>query len=310
MTLSVQSARRVHVLYEVAKRNGSLISLQEILPLLPEHVSEQELADAIMRAPSLSSRFELKSGFVIERAGRGNGPEVSSERVSRMKAETNMHFAKRFVPRLRSKSMKLAAVSGSTSYRSASKSEDLDMFCVTASGRLWVFLTKSLLLSRAFRLTNSNSPPICLSCVLDEGFARSMFTEAQNPLFARDALETVVLEGEDVYHDLLSRARWIRKFYPALYTRRLSGSGVVFTPEPESSHSFAFLNRFLFLVVGSYIGVKSWLLNRRLAKSGRRGDCFRLRKGVDHLIYESGRYLELRQVYGSQNAASPAVQIQ
>ncbi|MDV3278133.1 MAG: hypothetical protein LYZ69_06675 [Nitrososphaerales archaeon] len=274
---------------------------------MPERTSEPELVEAINSAPFLRSKFELRSGYLTERTAESESPVLSTELGSRRRAKTNLSYAERFAPLLGREVMQVVAVSGSTSYRSASRSSDLDLFCIASRGTMWLSLAKSLLLARAFRLANPESPQICFSCIMDESFAVSLFSEKRDSLFARDALVTLVLKGERTYHDLLGRARWISLYYPALYSSKLeSGNGLRGTAA-QPSWATAVLDRFLHITVGAYIKVKSNLLNRKLAKQRRQDDAFDLRMGLDHLIVESNRYTRLRRAYATLKA-SPGVQ--
>ncbi len=300
MTLSRESAERIDLLYEVAKSNGSLISLQEILPLLPEQATEEELLETIRGMPPLSSKFELSSGFLTERPTGGEAISAPEEQRSRDRARTNMFYAWRFSPLLHSRDVELVAVSGSTSYRSAARSSDLDLFCVTRSKSLWITLTKSLLSARAFRLANPGSPPICLSCVMDAEFASRMFSAERSALFARDALETVLISDNGMYGRLLRRASWMSAVYPALYAERTAGLKRATGPAGGPSVGGHVLNRLLYLTVGSYIRLKAVTLNRLLARRGATEDLFTLRLGEDHLIYESARYERMRRTYGEK----------
>ena len=295
MTLSTESAERIALLYRAAKRNGSLVTARELSRLLPENASESEVVDAIASVPFLNSRFELRSGFLTERLGEPSLDPVIHESDSRRSARTNLVHASRFVSFLRSTGFQVVAVSGSTSYGSASISKDTDLFCVAPPRSMWVCLTKALIMARAYRLVNGRTPRICISCVMDEGYARSEFESRRHPLFARDAIEAKVLLGRDHYESLLRAASWISDYYPVAYGEIFTGGHQT---GPGRSPSFArALNRLLYPVMAQYIKVRSSLLNRRFRKEGRGGDVFGVRCGDDHLIYESRRYLDLKKEY-------------
>lgn len=297
MTVSADGADRISLLYEAAKVHGSLVSLNDMVLLMPEHVSEDEIEDAIRSQPTLRAKFALESGYVVEKNGCSDVDEaLSAERLSRERASTNLRHAASFVPLLGKSRFEMIGASGSTSYRSASRSKDLDLFCVAPAGTLWISLTKALLLSRVFSLVRREGPPICLSCVMDENYAKGTFSADQGALFARDALETIVLSGEPTYRSLLGSASWISKIYPAAFSRR-SGHAPGIQHGKSSSPWANALNGLLFVLAGGYISAKSFALNRRLAARGQSDGVFALRKGVDHMIYESRRYEKLRNHY-------------
>ncbi len=298
MTLSENNANRISLLYEVAKRQGSLISLRELVPLLPDRTIQLELAEAFSTFPSLGSRFELKLGYVTEKEADSDMETLlNTERASRKTAVRNITYAVQFVPMMHSIPFHMVGVSGSTSYLSASHSRDLDLFCVAPQGRMWFSLTQALILARVFSLIRPAAPQICLSCVMDEDYAESAFTKEQDPLFARDALATIVLKGGGTYQSLMERATWITSLYPAAYSLRKKQTTQDPSPWRRTTPLEVILDRFLYVVVGSFIRMKASLLNRKLAGRQRSEGVFAIRAGYDHLIYESTRYSSLRGAY-------------
>ncbi len=298
LTLSESSAKRISILYEVAKSQGSLISLQELVPLLPEKTTEMELAEAFSTFPSLGSRFELKWGYVTEKYVDADGEtQIDTERAHRKTAVRNISYGAQFVPMLHSVPFRMVGISGSTSYLSAAHSQDLDLFCVASQGRMWFSLTQALILARVFSLIRPAAPQICLSCVMDEEYAESAFVKEQGSLFARDALSTMVLTGGDAYQSLMRMAKWISSLYPAAYSLRTKQTTQAPLPRRRPTLIEVTVDRFLYLVVGSFIRMKSSLLNKKLARRRRSDGVFSIRSGPDHLVYESVRYKSLRGEY-------------
>ncbi len=300
MTLSDESAERISLLYGVAKEHGSLVTIRDLLPLLADDATEAELAEAIASRPSLYSKFELKSGYLTERSDGTEGQHVVLEELAnRNWAHINLQWAKSFVSLLRSTPFAMVAASGSTSYRSASRSRDLDLFCIAPTGRLWTALTGGLIMARAHRVLHPGSPEICFSCVMDEGFASGLFRSNQGPLFARDALETIVLRGESTYMRFLREAKWISTLYPRAYSAKL----VPVRERRDVGNGQSIFSRLaeaiLFRIVGAYIRAKSRTLNARFARGGQIDSVFVVRSGRDHLIYESKRYSKLKTRYSS-----------
>lgn len=298
MTLSEDSVERISLLYGVAKSQGSLISVKELVPLLSERTTEGELIKAITSFPVLNSRFELRAGYVTEKqTNREQVSVLEIEKINRSTALINLRLAGDFMPYLRSNPFKMVSISGSTSYHSASSSKDLDFFCVAPRSRAWLCLTQALMLARAYRFIHPEAPKICFSCVMAEDFANSVFGQVQGPLFARDALETIVIRGKAAYASLLGRAGWMSSLFPTAYDLKIRESDGL----NESTHQPSILNRvlnkFLFLTVSGYIKAKSGLLNRRLAGAGKTDDIFRVRASESYLIYESKRYLGLAREY-------------
>ncbi|MDA4125265.1 MAG: hypothetical protein OK438_07475 [Thaumarchaeota archaeon] len=302
MTLSESSAARISLLVDVARRQGSLISLRELLPLLNERTTEAELAEAFDTFPVLGSKFELKSGYVTAKSSAVREALLNKERGNRKVAARNLSYAAQFMPLIRSSPFRMVAVSGSTSYMSSSQSRDLDLFCVAPRGRMWFSLAQALLLARVFNLTRSAAPQLCLSCVMDQDYAESIFANEQDALFARDALASVVLMGRDTYGSLLRSASWIQSLYPGAYSLRSRQVSPTTAPQRWARSYELVLDRFLYVVVGSFIKMKAFILNRKLAGRQRREGVFRIRAGYDHLIYESARYAGLRAAYAAVRA--------
>lgn len=301
MTLSVESAERIALLYRAAKRNGSLVSVQELTRLLPQSTSAAEVEMAITSVPQLSSIFELKSGYLTKRYSSPEDESVQLEGESRRTALRNYTQASRLLPYLHTSGFQVVAVSGSTSYGSASQSKDIDLFCVAPAGRMWLSLAKGLVMARVYSVLNRDSSGVCLSCVMDEDSARLAFVSYRHPLFARDALEAKVLTGQNLYSSLMRSANWISEYYPVAYEGAVSQAGGETIGSRPSSFA-AFLNRLMYILVGRYILAKSLLLNRKLRSRGKHGDAFSVRHGEDRLVYESRRYMALRNEYEATNS--------
>lgn len=290
--LSEESISRIDLLYEVAKLNDSALSLGDLLVLLRTENTVADLEEAFSRSPSLRERYQLRSGYVFE---RGLESAVSSELAKKSRALHNIILAVNLGWQLRRSGGEVVAVSGSTSYESARDSDDLDFFCITESGSAWIFITKALALLRVSGLGHRGGSRVCLSCVMDLDYARRAFGTERDPLFARDALNAIVLEGNAEYTDLLRRARWMQALFPRLYEIR-SGPYSKTRANPISTAKRV-LNLFLFQTVGRYIKVKSTLENRRVARFGDKSRQFVAKTGDDHSIYESERYRRMREVY-------------
>jgi len=292
MTLSTESAERIALLYRAARTNGALVSLEELARLLPEHTTEEELADAIASTPLLRSMFEVRSGFLTEHLEGASDP-LPREALNRSTASKNLVQAADFVARLHSSGFGMVAVSGSTSYGSASLSKDIDLFCVAPTGRMWASLVRALLMARAYGILHRGRPVICLSCVMDEDYACSAFESRRDSLFARDAIQAKVLKGQGIYQSLMERAPWISKLYPVAYRKAARRGARANLGRPTRPDRI--LNRLIFETAGRYIRVKSSFLNRRLGSGSR----FEVHCTESHLMYESRRYLALRDEYDS-----------
>ena len=262
--------------------------------------------------PELAGFYELKNGLIIERGNDspGSSPRIlDREQEKRARAESYARYAREFASFCTGQETKLIAISGSTSYHTTSVADDLDIFCITKPDHLWLFLTKSLLLARFLQIFRRSEPRICFSYAVDQNFVMNEFLPVRDPLFARDALTTIVVHGQEFYEELLKKSSWISNYFPRLYQQRTNA--VHLEPEREkiaSSPSRRFLNTLLLVLVGNYIAFKSAMLNRRLRKQGKFSSLFKARIGPDHCIFESVRYSKLRDMYLKLNETSSPMQ--
>ena len=297
--LTEDDASNIAVFCRIAKANGASLSLGEVIQLASLDVSEEELERAWLLDSNLSSDYEIDEQIIYERECEHRSEVSVEQNDRRRRADSNISYARKFVSGLHTKDALVVSISGSTSYQSVSRSDDLDFFCITKRDTMWLFLCKALIRARLFRLKDKNSPWLCLSYVMDEKYATTEFTTPQDGLFARDAISTIVVQGEDNYTSLLRRCGWIEQYFQKMYRLRTVGQENCEDRREITSSNFLSraLNSVLYLSAGSYIRFKSYLLNRRFARKKENSRIFNLRIGPDHCIFESRSYLELREMY-------------
>lgn len=307
-----QVIHEISLLTGIAKANGSILSLKDLVSLTRTSLSEEQLKSHWAIIPELASSYELKNGLILERSSNyfgsvPSGPE--SEQEKRARAESYVRYAREVASFCTDQETQLIAISGSTSYHASLASDDLDIFCVTKPDHLWLFLTKSLLLARFLQVFRKSEPRICFSYAMDQNFAMNEFLPVGDPLFARDALTTIVVHGHEFYKELLKRSSWISNYFPHLYQQRTDDTHRNATTERVASGpSRIFLNILLRILVGNYIALKSAMLNRRLKKQGKFSSLFMAKIGLDHCIFESVRYINLRTMYLKLNQTSTLAQ--
>lgn len=304
-----------HILSEIAflsgiaYANGSLVSLKDLAALTSTNLTEDQITSFWDTVPGLAASYELKNGFIIQRANNDvkNGPStVDLELEKGARAESYARYAREFASLCKCSTTNVVAISGSTSYKTPSASDDLDVFCITEPDHLWLFVTKSLLLARFLQIFRRDFPRICFSYAVDQNFAEKEFLLPRDALFARDALTAMVVHGQGYYRKLLKKSHWISSFFPRLYQHR---TNVVDLEERESERTLSppsriFLNILLRILVGNYIAFKSAMLNRRLRKQHKYSSLFTAKVGPDHCIFESNRYLKLKAMYLKLNPTS------
>jgi hypothetical protein len=302
LALTEKQTREIEALCQIARENGAVISLRELIGLAAIDASEPEFETAFRSDSKLRSRFQLESGYVLDRlpAPQETSKSVEKEDRRRERARMNLAQARRFGQALLRGTV-LVSVSGGTSYLSASEKEDIDFFCVTKTDGMWPFMLKALILARIQRMAHREVPELCFSCIMDESWATKAFRATRQPIFARDALTARVIGGMSGYGSLLREAAWMESIFPALYRARLGeaeGEGRRSTPKLERGRGrSAVLNSFIYYTLGSFLRVKSWALNRKFAKAEWHSSLFETRIGKGHYIYESNRYVKLRKMY-------------
>ncbi|MDG6906974.1 MAG: hypothetical protein JRN20_14470 [Nitrososphaerota archaeon] len=297
-SLSEEEVKRIRMLCDVSDAIGSYLTLKELLSLVPLEISESALSENWGAFVGLE-RYRISSGMIInkEHEDRDLGAirEEEWDKISR--ANRNLKHSMNFSNLCSHIGLKVLSVSGSTSYLSVTRDGDLDFFCIMNEEAIWPSLVKFLLLARAFRIVNRGSPPICLSYVVDEEFAIREFTKHQDGLFARDALYTRILRGRNYYSHLLKLSPWMEEYFPKMYRERTERIPVENVTINSGSHFQKIVNLFVYFTAGSYIKLKSYLLNRKYAKEKRWSSLFRVRVAEDHCIYESAKYLNLKKLY-------------
>ena len=229
IALTERQEREIEAFCQIARENGAVISLRELIGLAAIDGSEQELEGAFRSDSKLRSKFLLESGYVLQRSPVSEGTArqaVDEERKRRERARANLNRANRF-GRALMKSAVVVSVSGANSYLSAGEKEDIDFFCVTKTNGMWPFMLKALILARIHGLANRDVPELCFSCIMDEEWATQAFRARQDPIFARDALTAKVIGGTLEYHALLEEARWMESYFPAFYGMRLRETDAV-----------------------------------------------------------------------------------
>ncbi|MDA4132588.1 MAG: hypothetical protein OK454_05625, partial [Thaumarchaeota archaeon] len=266
LTLTEKQAREIEAFCQIAGENGAAISLRELIGLAAIEASEPELATAFRSDSKLGSKFLLESGYVLDRHTVAEGTArqtVEEEERRRELAQANLKMARRFGTAL-TRAAVLVSVSGSNSFLSARKEEDIDFFCVTKTNGMWPFMLRALILARIHRLANKDVAEVCFSCIMDERWAMQAFRKKQHAIFARDALTAKVIGGESTYHLLLEEARWMEDYFPAFYGMRLRETNPLdgqSTQDTAVGREGSFvLNSFLYHTLGTFLRIKSWTL--------------------------------------------------
>jgi len=287
----------------IAAASGAALSTKDLIELLAIDATEEELEGSIASDESLASKVFVESGLVVlisPGSDRGAAREAIKEAERRRsRAIANIEAARVFA-RLFSKDAIFVAVAGTNSYLSAIEGDDIDYYCITKTDGMWAFLLKALILSRIHSTVSGIRPPFCFSYVMDEKLARNEPRRPKTAVHARDTLTAKVISGDSVYHEILENASWMRSYFPTIYDRRLSETGPRQGDLPPAKKGSHVMNSWLFLTLGSYLGLKAWILNRKLAKWGRSDAVFKTWVEPGRLEYASRRYVELGKMYQAE----------
>jgi hypothetical protein len=298
--LDLAQKEKVLAYCKIAEVSGALLTLKDLVELLAIDASEEELEESISSDELLSSKVFVESGLVLLRhpgSDRGRAKEAAEkEDERRRRAIANLEAAKGFA-RLLSKDTVFVAVAGTNSYLSAAVNDDIDFYCITKTDGMWVFMLMSLVLSRVFSTLRRLTPQFDFSFVMDEKTAKEELMIPKGALYARDTLNARVISGSDAYRTILENASWMRSFFPTLYERRSAEVGSREGRHLSGKKGSKVVNMWLFLTLGSYVALRAWILNRKLAKQGRTDAIFKTWIGPGRLEYESRRYVELGKLY-------------
>ncbi|HEV2226086.1 MAG TPA: hypothetical protein VGR56_04690 [Nitrososphaerales archaeon] len=300
-------AALVNVVVKVAQMHGSTVPLSDLVQLLPDGTTSEDIAGVFEDLAPLPGNYALKEGLLVPRSESDLPSNDFNLRLRHSIANTQI--VRWLTNAFGNREALIVAVSGSTSYNAASPRDDVDMFCVTRPHTMWLFIARALLLTRASRVFRRSKVPIDLSCLMDEDYATKVFARDGGALFARDALVAEVVRGQSKYASLLDSAPWMKRYFPKLYQRRSSATGTHKITRSKTSSWERCVNLFLFRTLGSYIRAKAMFHNHVLAREGKSLSAFHVRAGPDHLIYESAKYDRLKDIYEDINPMPREVQM-
>jgi hypothetical protein len=284
----------------IAAASGALPSLKDLVELLPIDATAEELEERISSDESLASKVFVESGHVVLKSP-GSDRRIAREAAEeadrrRRRAIANLEAARVFA-QLVNKDAIFVAVAGTNSYLSAAEGDDIDFYCITKTDGMWGFMLKSLILSRVCSLIRKATPPFCFSFVMDEKQAREELSRPKGALYARDTLTAKVISGGGAYRAILGNASWMRSHFPTVYERRLAEVDGDTGPWLSADKGSRVMNMWLFLTLGSYVHLRAWVMNRKLAKQRKSDAIFKTWIGPGRLEYASRRYVELGKMY-------------
>ncbi len=199
----------------------------------------------------LQATVEYRDGRYFP-AGRGDLLEtrIRREALSRDLLERE-HRVLSLVARM--PFVRMVAVSGSLAHLNAERSADLDLFVITAPGRVWSVTLSVLVISRLLGWRKR----MCLNYVISE---RAMAIEPADLFSANQIIHLRPIVGHDVFERFVDANPFVREFYPNFDTG----------PKPQAPSPKSRLERALSFGAGRLLEVAArvlygWHLRRRAA---------------------------------------------
>ncbi len=290
--------KRIISIIKVASKCGQSLSLKEIVLMLPQKISEQEILSFIKNDQAFTG-LSVENDFFVEKGYE----HLFYERNIRVKISSEYSkIAKLFANHLvkNNSDVKLAAVCGSVAYGSARASDDIDLFIIAETNRLWLVFSRALLLSRIYNLKAQilgQRIDFCLSYMQDHAAFEKESQQRKTALFARELLSIIVFYGESFYQHLLLRNRWIQSFFPKLTTKKLTDKTQSLHLKEPSSTLHDIFNLAIYASLGNYLRLKAFMRNLGYRKQQRDQDLFEAKITRGSCVYNSVRYNEIEKMY-------------
>ncbi|MCL5874400.1 MAG: hypothetical protein M1161_03565 [Candidatus Thermoplasmatota archaeon] len=113
--------------------------------------------------------------------------------------------AREFFSRINTRGSLFIGISGSVSYE-PKDNDDIDIFLIAKTNRLWISILEFLLFRRIYRFDD-----MCLSLCMDDSYAVSYFTHLSDGLAVKDSIKVVPIYGEQYFNALIRRSSLIVK---------------------------------------------------------------------------------------------------
>jgi glycosyltransferase involved in cell wall biosynthesis len=289
---SVDVVGRIRTVLSIARDFETGVALEHLTDLLPPSgpVSASDLAQWLGGREDLAQVQKGRAYFPGESVHGLDARHQLGEQYRRA-ARDLIHGRLRLLRRW----IRCIGISGSVAYGEPEPGDDLDFFVVTRSGALWWVLALTHLLLRTERWAGRDRerPPLCFNYVLDDTAVREDFEDSRGFLFAREALQVQVLEGDAYYRGLLAGAPWMGAEIPRLYTQRTQSPGDC--RPSRASFVIRIGNALAFGILAPYLQIAGIWRNHRLKCEGRWEDLFRTRSGLHRLTFASNRFESLRE---------------
>lgn len=187
-----------------------------------------------------------------------------------------------FFRKLNLKGAVFIGISGSVSYEPM-EGDDVDIFLITEDFRLWTTVLATLVFRRIMRFND-----LCLSLCMDTTFAVDLFSNMEEGIAAKDSTMVIPIKGGEYFRSLLAQSDTIRK---KLRTVEVKGPAEKLIRKASPS----LVELISFIVVSSWVNVKSLIISRRDMKVGQGG--FRTIFSFHKFYYDTDKYREINEKY-------------
>lgn len=197
-------------------------SLDEIYTFLPMRTSKKELQKNLkqmvlkkaLEALSIENWSYTLPGHSIFARKKARNREISLQKIDQIT---------RFIEIISSISpIKLIGYSGSVAMNHAQKNDDIDLFIVTAGGRIWTVRFLMILIAvlmgyKRRRAVAHDKDKVCMNLFFDERDL-SIPLHKRNVYVGHEVLQMrPVIVRDDIYDRFLEANKWVYDFFPNAY---------------------------------------------------------------------------------------------
>lgn len=248
----------------------------------------------------LGDEYTEQGGFIyptrfprlLEEAKRREGVSINKLNLASSLVSSHRNLFRR---------VKIAAASGSISYRSSEPDDDIDLLLVFEDGHMWSELLKILMFIRVNKLINmvkDGGQEYCLSVLFTEGEFLKTVERSRDPLLARDLFKLVPLKGAKTLSSYQSRCKWVTDYFPGIRIGAGSRpSQRMFVEANTRLEHMGLVEVLSYRVLSAYLGFVANLRNRLYRREGLFDRVFEFRHSPSFMTYESNRYKALRLRY-------------
>ena len=196
--------------------------------------------------------------------------------------------ANEFVHSMLSGDVLFAGVSGSVSYI-PEPDDDIDIFLIVKTNRLWKELLKSFVVRRL-----SGNSDVCLCLAFDDEYALHYYRHEISGLAVKDSINVVSIFGDEYYSRILHSSPAVMAHYPPMKT---SLSADLADMNESNSWASSLINVIFFVIGSSWLYLKQLYVNKMLDRQGRTSERFRTVAGLHRFYLETEKYRELDRKY-------------